>query len=434
MVVVSIAHAFAGDTDGAPQAPPASSPAAPIIIREKALLEPPAPTASPTWGIAATFAGDQAIVTGPVMSRVGGFDGQIATFTERSGEWVPHIEMLGVHDLRPMDAGFQRVRGAPGLFVTNLDRKNALRSSVLVFTPDDGSAAGWRQTAVLSTPGGEPSPALGSAMATDGTFVVASDVDIRPRPGRPDEMPRAPGVHVFAKVDAGEWERMTVLRRDAARNSIWFGASLSMDGQRLAIGSPRGTVPFSAEPLRLADDAVVEVRRRDGANWPIEAEIRGAAVTPWIGFGTNVAIGGDILAVRASEIVDGGTGSKVFIFRRVDGTWIPDGELLANGVISSSGFGVSLAVSDGRVLVGDSHATVPGESPFGVVHGFERRADRWVETLRLLPQAPCLQRTFGAAMAVHRNRVIVGRVKSEAAKVPNGGAYIFELPPPTTKP
>lgn len=412
----------------APTAPPAlalRNP--PTVIHETTLLEPPSPTASPTFGTAVTFAGDQAIVTGPVMSRGSGFEGQIASFVEQSGSWSPNVEMPGVFGLRPMDAALQRVRGAPGFFATNIDRKSAQRSEVMVFTAEK-SAAGWRHTATLTTPGGEAAPGFGTAIATDGTFIICSDVDTRVRPGKPEELPPAPGVHVFARNGEGAWERASVLRRDPARVSTWFGAALSTDGARLAIGSPRATQPVAGDPLRLADAAVVEIRRRDGANWPVEAELNGASCTEWPGFGVNVAIDGDVLAVRALEIVNGGTGVKVFVFRRKDGKWMPDGELTPHGTMPSLGFGTSLAVADGRILVSDTHANIPGESLRGVVHGFERVGDAWQETFRLLPQAACRPRSFGASFAVSGDRVLVGRVRSEDAGVPNGGAFLFQLP------
>jgi len=404
-----------------------------LVVRESALLDPPSPTAAPTFGMVVTFAGDQAIVTGPVMSRGGGFEGQIASFVDRSGVWTPFKEMPGIFDLRTMDAALQRLRGAPGVFVTNLDRKSALRSEVLVFTPDTG-AAGWAHSATLTTPGGEPTPGFGSAIATDGTFIICSDVDTRIRQGKPDELPASPGVHVFARDGAGAWVRASVLRRDTSRKSTWFGASLAADGARLAVGSPRAMLPIGGEPLRMSDEAVVEIRRRDGANWPVEAVLRGEVATSWPGFGVSVAIDGDLLAVRANEILGGGTGSKVFVFRRSDGQWALDGELVPRAVISSVALGASLAISDGRILISDTHATLPGEEPRGVVHGFERVGDSWRETFRLQPQAACMLRSFGAGLAVSGDRVLVGRVRSEAAGVENGGAYIFQLPPRTAKP
>lgn len=422
----------------APPAPPASDAVQEptrllAVLRESALLEPPSPTASPTFGLVVGFAGEQAIVTGPVMSRQGGFEGQVATFAERDGKWTPRLEMPGVFGLRQRDAALQRLAAAPDFFATNLDRKSALRSEVLVFTRD-ASAAGWKQTATLTTPGGEQAPGFGSAIATDGSFIICSDADTRIRPDKPAELPKSPGVHVFANDGNGTWVRAAVLRRDASRNSTWFGASLATDGARLAIGSPQAVLPTAGDPLRLSDAAVVEIRRRDGANWPLEAEISGRAVTPMIGFGTEVAISGDLLAVRASEIIEAGAGAKVFAFRLRDGAWLPEGELRPRGVVSSVGYGAALAIADGRVLVGDTHAAVPGEPALGVVHVFEHLGDRWSETLRLLPQAPCMPNSFGAGIDTHGRRVLIGRVKAPAQGCPEGGAYLFELPPRGAQP
>jgi len=415
-------------TTPAPASGSAPEVAPPVVVHESVLLDPPGPTASPTFGSAVAFAGDQAIVTGPVISHGAPVDGQIASFVERNGAWTPHLEMPGVRDVRQMDVVLQRVCGAPGWIATNIDRKAALRSSVIVLTPDDGPA-GWRQTAALTTPGGEQAPGFGSSIVTDGTFIICADVDTRYRRDKSPDMPTSPGVHVFVRNASGEWERVTVLRRGAERISMWFGSSLATDGARLAIGSPRLSIRGPTGPPLLADDAVVQIRRRDGAEWPIEAEVNGAAVTRWPGFGNNVAIGGDLLAVRATEIISGGAGSKVFIFRLKDGTWVPEGELTPTNIASSTAYGTAIAVADGRVLVGDTHAAVDGEPPVGMIHGFERVGDRWQETFRLAPRAPSRPRSFGGSFDVSGNRVLVGRVRAPANGVPEGGAYLFELPP-----
>lgn len=412
----------------APASEPAPDVAPPVVVHESVLLEPPGPTVSPTFGSAVAFAGDQVILTGPVISQGAPVDGQIASLVERDGAWKPNLEMPGVRDVRRMDFVLQRVCGAPGFFATNIDRKSAVRSGVVVFTPEE-SPAGWRESATLSTPGGEQAPGFGSSIVTDGTFIMCADVDTRFRKDKAPAMPKSPAVHVFTRNGTGVWERVSVLRREGDRNSSWFGTSLATDGARLAIGSPRLTNRGPDGPPVLADDAIVQIRRRDGANWPIEAEIDGASITRWPGFGMNVAIGGDVLAVRATEVVRGRTGSKVFVFRKKEGVWAPDGELVPTGVEPSIAFGAGLAVVDGRVLVGNSHGVVPGESPVGLIHGFERVGDRWQETFRLVPRATCGEHAFGSAFDVSGNRVLVGRVRAPNAGVPNGGAFLFDLPP-----
>ncbi|MBX3354508.1 MAG: hypothetical protein KF724_02285 [Phycisphaeraceae bacterium] len=406
----------------------ANAPAPMIVLRESMVLDPPSPTASPTFGMVVAFAGDEALVTGPILARQSGFDGQIASFTWSNGSWQPRREMPGVFNLMARDATLQRLAAASNFFVTNLDRRTAVRSEVLLFTRSQ-DAGGWAPTATLSTPGGEPAPGFGSSIVTDGTFIICADADTRLRAGKPDQLPSSPGVHVFANDGAGKWERVSIIRRDPSRNSTWFGASLATDGRRLVIGSPRLTAGLRGESVRLADEAVVEIRRRDGAEWPLEAELKGAEVTPLMGFGATVAVEGDLVVVQANEVIGNTVGSRVFVYRRHDGAWSLDGELLPRGVIPSAALGSSLAITRGRILVSDSHSTVPGEPPLGVVHGFERVDGRWVETFRLLPQAACSERTFGSGLAVRGDRVLVGRVKSRDEACPEGGAYFFELPP-----
>lgn len=414
-----------------PQTAAPAAPAAPTVpvLHETALLAPPGPVVSPTFGLVVAWADRAPLVTGPVRSRQGGFDGQVATFERKDGGWVARKEMPGIDGFRAGDLAFQKIAAAPGLFATQVERRAALRSDVVVFEPSP-TPAGWARAGTLTTPGGQEAPAFGSAIATNGTFVLASDVDTRMMQGKPEVLSPTPAVHAFAKDGAGKWTRTSVIRRDPKGVSTWFGCSLSLDGDLLAVGSPKAMLPVAGDPLRLADEALVCLYRREGGDFKQVGEVKGTSVTPFVGFGTQVVLRGDLLVVLATEAT--GPGRKVFVFRRADGAWVPDGELVcAGGMDVGAGWGAGLAIAGERILVGAPNATLPGgPERGGAVCVFQRKDGAWAETLRLLPQAKSAPAGFGGGIAVQGDQVLVNRTRNERAGVDPGGAYLFTLPAP----
>lgn len=445
ILIASIASAQpTGPSNAAPPAPPMAPPAVsaptppadssdpvPVparieVLQEKALLEPPGPTRSLTFGSTVAFAGKQAVVTGPVITIEGGVDGQIATFVERDGAWVAHPDMTGVVGLASNDVTLRRLCAGPSFIATTIESKGSGGVRIACFKRDAGPA-GWEldQTSIVAPiearAGFEPSIASNGTVIACGEFGAAPGVNA-------EGTARQPAVRIFARGEQGGWAPTSVLTPPEA-NAPWYGASLAMSGDRLAIGSPAALTSTGDPSLPRGRESFVDIRRREKNDWVAEARVRGLGVTSMPGFANDVALEGDVLAVRAVEVVADDNASRVFMFRRTDEGWTPDGELLARGAISSRAFGAGLAMSDGRVLVGDTHAEQPGSKGLGVIHVFERVEDRWIQTARLIPTAPCMGQSFGSAIAVDGTQVLVGRVRSESAGAPRGGAYLFELPP-----
>jgi hypothetical protein len=58
---------------------------------------------------------------------------------------------------------------------------------------------------------------------------------------------------------------------------------------------------------------------------------------------------------------------------------------------------------------------------------FEERNGQWINTKRLMPAAPCVQRSFGNDVAADWPIVVVGRSKNTNLGLEPGGAYVFDL-------
>ena len=369
------------------------------------------------------FSGDDLIVSGAVISRSGGVDGQVATFVPQAdGTWKAGFEMPQVSGLRPGDFTLQRLGLNADTLVTPITRK-AGSSELAWFTRTDNPQV-WRQMGFLQGPPGERRMNFGGAIAMDGRLLAVSEVSVRPNMQEADHL-RHPKVYVFERTAEG-WKAGGTVERDVSMKPWWFGASLALDGDRLAVGYPTLLKPFRAEQNFASLEApMVCVYRREGGIWKLEQEIQSRGISPFLGFGHRVALRGDLMAVQSIHPLEEGV--EVVVLRRVDGTWKPDGLLRpGTGVKTGRGFGMAMEIADGRVIVGDVSA-VEGGDESGRVFVFERQADGWMESARLAPKVACGPRSFGTALAVRGPWLAVGHVRNENAGVEPGGAYLFRL-------
>ena len=389
------------------------------------------PSVAPAFGNVIDFAGDRLVVSGACIVRQRGADGQIATFElHPDGTWKTQPNMPQVSGLLPEEFVLQRFASNADTLVTNVTRKAG--SSELVWFRRTDEPQVWKQVGSIKGPAGAARVNFGGAIAMSGDTLAVSEVSVRPNMKDADYLPN-PRVYLFRRSGDG-WKAEGALQRDAEKKPWWFGSSLAIDGDTLAVGHPAALQPFQSEKVRASNESpMVCVYRRGESGWALEQEIGSSGVSSFFGFGNRVAVEGDLLAVQSLNPF--AEGADVFVFRRTAGKWALEGPLLpGDGVKRGRGFGFALQVSGGRVIIGDSSAE-EGADKSGRVFVFERRDGVWMETLRLKPKMFCAPSTFGSAVVAHGPWIAVGRVRNERLAVEPGGAYLFDLrkapePPP----
>ena len=402
-------------------------------ITETAVLGSPVPTISPTWGYRVAVIGSQVFATGPERSMSIGSFGQICTWDRApDGSWKANIKLSQLSDSMPGDYGFQRLeRGGPFLF-TAVNR-NGLGTSLRVLSPRDGQV---NEVATVALPAGADLATFGAWYASDGTTLAVSATDMRFDLGAASaDRNRDPKTFIYSNRN-GIWNLDGFVRAPASANGVptdamWFGTSLDIDGDVLAIGRPATIPPRQTEAMPISGSARVHVYRRMAGQWMPEAEILGASVTDMKCFGLSVMVEGDLLVVRGMEPNDPQAAARVWLFARVGGTWVLRQELVPQtGIVPGRAYGFSMAISKGHIVLGDTSARGVdeiGDATPGMALVFEERDGQWVNTKRLMPAAPCAPRGFGNDVAVDWPIVVVGRTKNTNLGLEPGGAYVFDL-------
>jgi hypothetical protein len=187
-------------------------------------------------------------------------------------------------------------------------------------------------------------------------------------------------------------------------------------------------MPYTTEKARSSQEsAMVCVYRKGADGWKLEQEIENFGLSPWQGFGVNLALQGDLLVVRSINPFNKDDAIDVVALRRVGGKWVSDGLLNPGaGVTKGRGYGFTLAIDQGRIIVGDGTA-VEGDDKSGRVYVFERGAEGWDEKWRLGPKVFVSPNSFGNAIAVRWPWVAVGRIRNERLGIEPGGALLYKL-------
>ncbi|MBX9585110.1 MAG: FG-GAP repeat protein, partial [Gemmataceae bacterium] len=153
-------------------------------------------------------------------------------------------------------------------------------------------------------------------------------------------------------------------------------------------------------------------------------------------FGASVAISGDRAVVGANADDPGGVNNagSAYVFDLTAGPAPPALPLVNPDPTDSDFFGVSVAISGGRVVVGAEGDSPGGVDQAGTAYVFD--AASRAKTATLNNPAPGKGDGFGYSVAISGDRAVVGAVGDSPGGVNRAGtAYVFDLtagpaPPP----
>jgi hypothetical protein len=240
------------------------------------------------------------------------------------------------------------------------------------------STSGWRVAAVLTASDARAGTRFGYSVAVQSSTVVVGALY------ESSHGLDSGAVYVFDRGESG-WTESAKLTPEAAAENSHFGKSLSLSGDRLAIGAPG---PGSTSAY---------VFRREEGGWLQEARIASAGIPSSARFGSSLALSGDTLAVGAWADTAEQLGS-VSVYQRVGASWTETQRI--TGGEPNDRFGFSVALEDSYLAVGAPDA--PGKK----VLLYRRSDDGWVEAQVDIPEGSWLQ--LGHSVALGAGNVLAG--------------------------
>jgi hypothetical protein len=322
----------------------------------------------------------------------------------------------------------------------------------------------WVQTQKLT----QPAPACGTnefgiALALqDGVLAVAEPVGC---------VEVGPGQVFIYRLVAGTWVLQQQIQPFPAFPFSGFGTSLALSGNTLAVGNPAdgsgpggGTVSiytndatgffffqakvaapsntfqaFTGTSVALEGDTLVAgapgftvagaayVFQRFGTNWTFQSTIREAFTTA-ADFGRSAASQGGILVIGAPGDSDtnGILGGAAYANN-------PFQKLTPTNNVRGLGFGTSVSVFNGTVVVGIPFRTVNGKTNAGAADIFVSTGTNFVLAQEITAPDPSSGAEFGDAVNIGASGIIVGAPFDSSIVTNGGAAYIFS-PSETNQP
>jgi hypothetical protein len=215
-------------------------------------------------------------------------------------------------------------------------------------------------------------------------------------------------------------EAQTLTANDAAADA-YFGQVMAVDGNTLAVASPRANGVGDAS-------GAVYVYTKSGDNWTLQEKVTASDTGADDNFGAALALDGDTLVVGA-PIKNSNTGA-VYVFTRSGTDWTEQTKITNTDPASDGDlFGSSLAL-EGMTLVIGSPFQGDGMFPKGAAYVYEGSGASWTRKQKLtLTDGLQAGDFFGASVALDGTRILVGAPFQSTSFLDTfiGAAYIFTL-------
>ncbi|MFZ4575277.1 MAG: hypothetical protein ACOYN0_12815 [Phycisphaerales bacterium] len=224
--------------------------------------------------------------------------------------------------------------------------------------------------------GGQEEDSFGASVAMDGTLVVCGapredSMVLGPQlqASEDDESIQSGAAWVYAE-DASGWGFQVMLKASNTGAGDRFGSSVAISGETIVVGAPYEDGGSAGINGVDQDDSVdgagaVYVFTRSGSDWVQQAYVKASDPEVGAGFGTAVAISGDLMIVGAPNKdadLDGGVAAgidagAVYLFRRVGEQWAQEQKIVFPNVGTQphfAYFGESVSLSGQTFVAGAS--------------------------------------------------------------------------------
>lgn len=311
--------------------------------------------------------------------------------------------------------------GAPGDDTVS----GADSGSAYVFVRDPQDVSIWRQEAQLTPGDGAAFDGFGSSVALSGNIALVG----------------APRNDTAFGEDAGSAYVFVRDVRDVQNSVIWgeeaqltdgggkaldqFGSSVSLSGDTALVGAPFTDTQRGND----AGSAHVFVREPDERVWYPQASLTASDGRADDRFGSSVALSGEAACVGAPlhDTSGGVNAGSAYVFIRDWTLWSERAKVVASDGAAEDRFGSSVSLSENTVLVGSPSDDTTRGGDSGSAYVFVRAGSNWIQQAKLTAGDGATGDTFGSAVALHGDVVLVGAPNDDT--IDGGGdagsAYFF---------
>jgi hypothetical protein len=305
----------------------------------------------------------------------------------------------------------------------NDDNDGTDGGAAYIFNRGEGGSDAWEPVARLTASDGVSGDDFGSSVSISGdTVVVGAYLD-------DDNGQESGSAYIFGRDHGGAdaWGQVAKLTASDGWWYDYFGYSVSISGDTVVVGA------FRAGESGHSGSAYVFSRDQGGADaWGQVAKLTASDGTVWMDdFGFSVSISGDTVVIGAYSDDDHGDNSgSAYIFGRDQGgadAWGQVAKLTASDGAGGDSFGRAVSISGNTVVVGawadDDHGDNSGSAYiFGRDQG---GVDAWGQVAKLTASDGASDDSFGSSVSISGDTVVVGAYLDDANGQDSGSVYIF---------
>lgn len=231
--------------------------------------------------------------------------------------------------------------------------------------------------------------------------------------------------------DGRVWVQVQKLVASDGVSNNWFGHAVTLEGDVAMVGA--------VQHIHSGHNGAVYVFRRDGTTWAQEQELLALDSVVGDGFGASVSISGDRVIIGSpsdDDIALGAGSAYVFRFDAEAGEWVQEQKLFAADGETADNFGLSVAMSGDVAVIGSpgQDLACPGDptaddAGAAYVFRFDHDASQWVQEQELIAPDCAFDDNFGCAVSITDDLVVVGERRDDDNGFCAGAAYVFRYDP-----
>ena len=223
--------------------------------------------------------------------------------------------------------------------------------------------------------------------------------------------------HVFVRSGTVWSEQQTLVPSDGTPGDV-FGISVSLSGDTAVVGA------YLDETVGGTEAGSAYVFVRSGTTWSEQQKLLASDAAPGDLFGGSVSISGNTVVAGARGFPPSSHTGKAYVFVRSGTTWSEQQKLVASDGALGDSFGWAVAVSADTIVVGATGDTTPAGTWAGSAYVFVRSGTAWAEQQKLLASDGDAGNFFGRSVSLSVDTAVVGTVH-HAHAVSGGSAYVF---------
>jgi ketosteroid isomerase-like protein len=289
----------------------------------------------------------------------------------------------------------------------------------------------WQEITQLRASNGGAEDSFGYDVAVSGDYAI---VGAHLEDGPSDLTPGVGAAYVFERQSDGTWKEVELLRGSNSEESDSFGRSVAISGERAVVGAVSDEDPSTSSSDTGA--AYIFERQSDGS-WMEVSILYASNAGQRDQFGHDVSLSQNQIIVGAmtddGERDNLGNSGAAYVFeRKSDGTWQETALVRHPNPDQGDEFGWSVALEDGKALVGAIREDGPSDGTFdaGAAFIFEEQSDgRWTNTDVVRASNPGSSDRFGYSVAISSEQAVIGAHREDGpsdGRSNSGAAYLFE--------